>query len=48
MRKDLTDRSQHVMSVILVKGIPFYGYHGAYSYFLKIYLYPFALCDFSC
>ncbi|WVQ70034.1 uncharacterized protein L199_008258 [Kwoniella botswanensis] len=28
----------HVVSVMLVKGIPFYGYHIGYSYFLKVSL----------
>jgi DNA polymerase zeta len=28
----------HVSSVILVKGVPFYGYHVGYSYYLKISL----------
>jgi DNA polymerase zeta len=28
----------HVVSVFLVKGIPFYGYHIGYSYFLKVSL----------
>ena len=31
-------RHLHVMSVMLVKGIPFYGYHIGYSYFLKVSL----------
>lgn len=28
-----------VPGIILVKGIPFYGFHDGYKYFLKIYLY---------
>ena len=28
----------HVASVLLVKGVPFYGYHVGYSYFLKVSL----------
>ncbi len=28
----------HVISVMLVKGVPFYGYHVGYSYFLKVSL----------
>ncbi|KAK3840796.1 MAG: DNA polymerase zeta subunit [Linnemannia gamsii] len=32
-------KSQYVAAIILVKGIPFYGYHVGYSYFLKIYLF---------
>nr|XP_019042303.1 DNA polymerase zeta subunit [Kwoniella bestiolae CBS 10118]OCF21233.1 DNA polymerase zeta subunit [Kwoniella bestiolae CBS 10118] len=28
----------HVVSVMLVKGVPFYGYHIGYSYFLKVSL----------
>ncbi|WVQ98801.1 hypothetical protein IAU59_005932 [Kwoniella sp. CBS 9459] len=28
----------HVISVMLVKGVPFYGYHLGYSYFLKVTL----------
>ncbi|KAJ9124403.1 hypothetical protein QFC22_001203 [Naganishia vaughanmartiniae] len=28
----------HVASVVLVKGVPFYGYHVGYSYYLKISL----------
>lgn len=31
-------RHLHVVSVMLVKGIPFYGYHIGYSYFLKVSL----------
>ena len=31
-------RHLHVMSVMLVKGVPFYGYHIGYSYFLKVSL----------
>ncbi|WVO13980.1 hypothetical protein L204_101605 [Cryptococcus depauperatus] len=31
-------RHLHVMSVMLVKGIPFYGYHLGYNYFLKVNL----------
>jgi DNA polymerase zeta len=31
-------RHLHVVSVMLVKGVPFYGYHIGYSYFLKISL----------
>ncbi|KAF8985309.1 DNA polymerase zeta [Entomortierella lignicola] len=32
-------KSQYVAAIIPVKGIPFYGYHVGYSYFLKIYLF---------
>jgi DNA polymerase zeta len=28
----------HVVSVMLVKGVPFYGYHIGYSYYLKVML----------
>nr|XP_018263770.1 DNA polymerase zeta subunit [Kwoniella dejecticola CBS 10117]OBR85928.1 DNA polymerase zeta subunit [Kwoniella dejecticola CBS 10117] len=28
----------HIVSVMLVKGVPFYGYHIGYSYFLKVSL----------
>ncbi|CAL9691750.1 unnamed protein product [Knipowitschia caucasica] len=31
--------SQHVFKVVLVSGMPFYGYHAKEKYFLKIYLY---------
>ncbi|WVQ78404.1 hypothetical protein IAT38_000490 [Cryptococcus sp. DSM 104549] len=31
-------RHLHVVSVMLVKGTPFYGYHMGYSYFLKVSL----------
>ncbi|ORX33427.1 hypothetical protein BD324DRAFT_585143 [Kockovaella imperatae] len=31
-------RHLHVASVMLVKGVPFYGYHIGYSYFLKVSL----------
>ncbi|BEJ14698.1 hypothetical protein CspHIS471_0404650 [Cutaneotrichosporon sp. HIS471] len=31
-------RHLHVLSVVLVKGIPFYGYHVGYSYWLKVSL----------
>ncbi|KAK8869691.1 hypothetical protein IAR55_000259 [Kwoniella newhampshirensis] len=31
-------RHLHVMSVMLVKGVPFYGYHLGYQYFLKVSL----------
>ncbi|XP_055088091.1 DNA polymerase zeta catalytic subunit isoform X2 [Periophthalmus magnuspinnatus] len=30
---------QHVFKVVLVSGMPFYGYHAKEKYFLKIYLY---------
>lgn len=32
-------RSQYVAAITPIKGIPFYGYHVGYSYFLKIYLF---------
>nr|KAJ3418659.1 DNA polymerase zeta [Polyrhizophydium stewartii] len=32
-------RSQFVASIVLVKGIPFYGFHAGYEPFLKIYLF---------
>ena len=32
---------QYIADIILVKGIPFYGFHAGYEYFLKIYIYPF-------
>jgi len=32
-------KSQYVAAITPVKGIPFYGYHVGYSYFLKIYLF---------
>ncbi|KAF9115818.1 DNA polymerase zeta [Mortierella sp. AM989] len=32
-------RSQYVAAITPVKGVPFYGYHVGYSYFLKIYLF---------
>jgi DNA polymerase zeta len=31
-------RHLHVANVMLVKGVPFYGYHIGYSYFLKVSL----------
>lgn len=31
-------KSNFLASIILVKGIPFYGYHSGYEYFMKIYL----------
>jgi DNA polymerase zeta len=31
-------RHLHVLSVVLVKGIPFYGYHVGYAYWLKVSL----------
>ncbi|KAJ3125155.1 DNA polymerase zeta, partial [Physocladia obscura] len=33
-----TFKTQFVAAIILVKGIPFYGFHAKYSYFIKIYL----------
>lgn len=36
--KDELDSHEFVASIILVKGIPFYGFHAGYQYFLKIYL----------
>ncbi|ORY46572.1 ribonuclease H-like protein [Rhizoclosmatium globosum] len=35
---ELVDRTQYIAAITLVKGIPFYGFHSKYSYFLKIYL----------
>ncbi|KAG0258762.1 DNA polymerase zeta [Mortierella polycephala] len=32
-------KSQYVAAITPIKGIPFYGYHVGYSYFLKIYLF---------
>ncbi|KAF9430485.1 DNA polymerase zeta [Podila epigama] len=32
-------RSQYIAAITPIKGIPFYGYHVGYSYFLKIYLF---------
>ncbi|KAF9956248.1 DNA polymerase zeta, partial [Modicella reniformis] len=32
-------KSQFVVAIVPVKGIPFYGYHVGYSVFLKIYLF---------
>lgn len=37
-RDPSSPRSQFVAHIVLCKGIPFYGYHVGYSYFLKIYL----------
>ncbi|MCJ1288122.1 DNA polymerase zeta [Xylographa opegraphella] len=38
-RRNLDDgKSAFVAHITLVKGIPFYGYHVGYNYFLKIYL----------
>lgn len=34
----LNTNTLHVASVVLVKGVPFYGYHVGYSYYLKISL----------
>nr|CAD7439604.1 unnamed protein product [Timema bartmani] len=34
-----TSNTQHVYKIILVSGIPFYGYHAREHQFLKIYLY---------
>ncbi|KAI9332155.1 hypothetical protein DFJ73DRAFT_856131 [Zopfochytrium polystomum] len=31
-------RQQHVAAIIPVKGVPFYGFHASYRYFLKIYI----------
>ncbi|KAH7309030.1 hypothetical protein B0I35DRAFT_398355 [Stachybotrys elegans] len=33
------DNAQFVARITLVKGIPFYGYHVGYRFFLKIYMY---------
>ncbi|TPX57882.1 DNA-directed DNA polymerase [Spizellomyces sp. 'palustris'] len=35
-----TGRNLYIASIILVKGIPFYGFHAEYQFFLKINLYP--------
>ena len=35
----LGKEDDYVPGIILVKGIPYYGFHAGYSYFLKIYLY---------
>ncbi|KAI1320530.1 DNA polymerase zeta [Mortierella claussenii] len=32
-------KSQYVAAITPIKGVPFYGYHVGYSYFLKIYLF---------
>lgn len=32
-------KSQYIAAITAVKGIPFYGYHVGYSYFLKVYLF---------
>ncbi|MED6248806.1 DNA polymerase zeta catalytic subunit, partial [Ataeniobius toweri] len=31
--------TQHVFKVVLVSGMPFYGYHAKEKHFMKIYLY---------
>ncbi|CEG83153.1 Putative DNA polymerase [Rhizopus microsporus] len=31
-------KNQHIAAIVLVKGIPFYGYHTGYQTFLKIYI----------
>ncbi|KAI9336765.1 ribonuclease H-like domain-containing protein [Obelidium mucronatum] len=35
---DNLQRTQYIPAILLVKGIPFYGFHSKYSYFLKIHL----------
>lgn len=39
LNRDPTDpiKSQHVRAIRLVKGIPFYGFHSSYAFFLKVY-----------
>lgn len=37
-RNPSSSKSQFIRSIILVKGIHFYGFHSAYSPFLKVYL----------
>ncbi|KAG0168869.1 DNA polymerase zeta, partial [Apophysomyces sp. BC1034] len=32
------NKDQHIAAIVLVKGVPFYGYHVGYQTFLKIYL----------
>ncbi|XP_061750093.1 DNA polymerase zeta catalytic subunit-like [Nerophis ophidion] len=34
-----TSNTQHVFKVVLVSGMPFYGYHSKEKHFMKIYLY---------
>ncbi|ORE18622.1 ribonuclease H-like protein [Rhizopus microsporus] len=31
-------KNQHIAAIVLVKGVPFYGYHTGYQTFLKIYI----------
>ncbi|CAO3615581.1 unnamed protein product [Mucor hiemalis] len=32
------EKDQHIVAIVLTKGVPFYGYHVGYQYYLKIYL----------
>jgi DNA polymerase zeta len=36
--KDVDPKHLHVVSVMLVKGTPFYGYHIGYTYYMKVSL----------
>ncbi|KAI8374784.1 hypothetical protein BD560DRAFT_393226 [Blakeslea trispora] len=38
LAKPNTVKDQHIAAIVLVKGVPFYGYHVGYQSFLKIYL----------
>ncbi|KAI8378836.1 putative DNA polymerase zeta catalytic subunit [Choanephora cucurbitarum] len=38
LAKPNTVKDQHIAAIVLVKGVPFYGYHVGYQPFLKIYL----------
>lgn len=32
------EKDQHIVAIVLTRGVPFYGYHVGYQYYLKIYL----------
>ena len=36
--KPNAEKDQHIVAIVLTKGVPFYGYHVGYQTFLKIYL----------
>ncbi|KAG2233310.1 hypothetical protein INT48_007746 [Thamnidium elegans] len=36
--KPNAEKDQHIVAIVLTKGVPFYGYHVGYQSFLKIYI----------
>lgn len=38
LAKPQKEKNQHIAAIVLVKGVPFYGYHIGYQTYLKIYM----------